>query len=466
MFQRVTALSGIYPPLFSRYVEQEAGVVAFFNGKFWDEKCYRSRAFFLQDCSFPREIRELLVDINSKLPVQPPAGWEEKLRDRRTLFVITGQQPGILAGPLLVLYKGLAAVKLARRLEALLQAPVQPLFWVASEDHNVLPLLRSYAPLRGGGISRIRLPLSPDGLPAGMLNIEDEAMADLLEQVMRLNGGKEHSDAVMEWLQSTAHYGGNNLSGWFMQIMSHLCAAAGLIFFDPLQASARGYYIPPLLQTLEQSCHLHDRIAAAEEELKACGFPLQVKRRGRETFIMITWGKKRYPLLHEREHYYTPGGELSLTRGELLKLIMEQPSLFSPGVLLRPLFQDILFPTLAYVAGPGELAYFAQIKGLYSLFNLEMPLLFPRPGVTLLEPALQEKAEQYNLKLDMLPGMLQDEQGPYILRENLWPRSRPQERVFNIATYLLTYGFTFWEEFCRNFPVCPGHYLYCWKGGV
>lgn len=464
MFKRVTAIDGIYPPLFSRYVEQEAGVVAFFNGDFWDKECYDRRAFFLQGYSFPPELRELLVEINSGLPLQPAAGWEQKVRNRQTLFVITGQQPGIFAGPLLVLYKALAAIKLAQRLEGLLQVPVQPLFWVASEDHNAPPLLRSYAPV-DRGIMRMGLPQPREKLPVGRLIFDAELMDELLQQLSSFDQAGGNREDVMQWLRSTLLAAENNLSGWFMQIMSHLCAAAGLLLFDPLQAAAKGLYIPLLLQALELTGSMHECVAKAEAALQACKFPLQVKRRGQETFIMISWGKKRYSLLREGDHYYTPGGELSLSRNELLALIVQQPSLFSPGVLLRPLFQDSLFPTLAYVPGPAELAYFAQIKGLYPLYQMELPPLFPRPGVTLLEPALLQAAAQHNLKLHTPAGLLQAKEGPHLLREHIWPNSCLQERSFNIITYLLVYGFEFWQAFCRDFPGDPGHYLYYLKEG-
>ena len=473
MFKRVTATGDIYPPLFSRYVEQETGVITVFNSKFEDINSFTRRALNLQGCSFPQEVRQLLVELNHGLPVRPPGNWERKVQDQRTVFVITGQQPGLFAGPLLVLYKALAAVKLAQRLEEKLRVPVQALFWIATEDHNVHPLLRAFMPLQSGGIGRIRLPLSPNGLPAGMVSLDDRVVKDTLAQ-LRMSSNGRCRDEVLEWLRVAAKQGENTLSGWFMQIMSRLCSAQGLIFFDPLQAAARGLYIPPLLQALECSSQAHKHIALAEAELKAAGFPVQVKRRGQESFIMITWEGRRYPLLQDGEHYYTPRGELSLSRNELLALIVQQPSIFSPGVLLRPIFQDFLFPTLAYVAGPGELAYFAQSKGLYPLYHMEMPLLYPRPGVTLLEPLLQKLAVKHGLTLDTLIPTLQDKQRDALEKDrelrllchNIWPRSRPQERVFNIASYLLTYGFTFWDDFCCEFPGFAGHYLYCWKEGV
>ncbi len=474
MFKRVAATDGIYPPLFSRYVEQENGVITFSKSNFRDDKSYTRRALYLQGCSFPQEVRQLLVEFNRGLPVQPPGNWEWKVRDKRTLFVITGQQPGLFAGPLLVLYKALAAVKLARRLEESLQVPIQALFWVATEDHNVDPLLRSFVPLHGEGIGRIRLALSPNGLPAGMVSLDDGAVVDILQQLRMSSNGRSR-DKVLGWLWNTAQQGENNLAGWFMQIMSRLLSAAGLILFDPRQAAALGLYISPLLQTLECLPHAHDRIAMAETELKANGFLVQVERRGQESFIMITWEGRRYPLLQEGEHYYTPRGELSFSRSELLTLIVEQPSIFSPSVLLRPLFQDILFPTLAYVAGPGELAYFTQSKALYPLFHMEMPLLYPRPGVTMLEPSLQKVVARHDLNLDaLLPGLLQDCQNHTgekardlrMLCHNLWPRSSPQERVFSIVPYLIAYGFSFWDDFCSEFPESTGHYLYSWKEGA
>lgn len=473
MFKRVSTLDGLYPPLFAGYVRQEAGVKTFYNGDFREEESYVKRASFLWERTFPQEARDFLVAYNSGLPLKPAGAWERKVLDKRTLFVVTGQQPALFASPLLVLYKSLAALKLARCLEERLHVPVQPMFWIASEDHNIPPLLSTYVPQQDGGITRVRIPAASGNLQAGMVSFNTEKVEELLQQLFHLFSDGSYKDEVMAWLSDTAKQGGYTLSGWFEQVMARLFAKNGLLLFDPLQAAAVGLYINPLFQALE--CHMsgHDQMAKVEEELQAAGYPLQVQRDERESLIMITWEGKRHKLLCDEGHYYTRGGELSLKRSELLKLIVESPSLFSPGVLMRPVFQDMLFPTLAYVAGPGELAYFAQNKVLYPLFNLELPLLYPRPGVTLVEPKFRDLALQHHINLQKeLPDLNNRSANSgsahklKALGNNLWPRSSPQERVFNIVPYLFHYGFSFWDDFCYNFPCESGHYLYYLKEGA
>ncbi len=477
MFRPVVDLQFLYPPLFYRYLQRDEGVVDFYSGDFADNNTFIRRNRHLEGLSFSRAPRNIVREINRFPDENGRRALEDKIAGKETVFVITGQQPSVLGGPLYVVYKALTVIKLAREMERVLGRPVQPLFWVAGEDHNIFEMTRIFVPAmpRGGEARRVRLSVPYFGPPAGRIKLRPRALEKLLERFEQLAPEGEHKAALMSLLKEKALLSGN-LSEWFINVMSPLFSSLGLVFFDPLRASAEGLYTEMLLKVVEEGALIHSLISREEEKIKAAGFPLQVERTGQESFIMIVWKGRRCALYRDGDMFFTAKGELSLSKKELLGLIREEPHLFSPNVLLRPLFQDSLFPTLSYVPGPHELAYFAQVRGVYEIFGQEMPPLYPRVGATLVEPEIGRLLQKYNLSAEeAMRRCSQNEERSSprgrklvpgnIVRENLWPRSRPQERVFNIFSYIISYGFTFWYRFCEEFPLSAGHYICQWGNG-
>ena len=474
MFSIINNIETLYPPLYCSYIKGEERVINFFNESSSggnDDHAHRYKS--LAEVNFPVETLKLLHDLNRTILGPYFKTPEKKLKDKRTVFVITGQQPGLLAGPLFNLYKALTAVKFAEKLESKLKIPVQPLFWVAGDDHNIPGLLRIFvpAPARGGPV-KIHLPFPHFGPPASMVVPTQDSIDKVICHIESLTADSDYKSQVMEILREKSNEPGS-LGKWFMNIMSVFFARHGLLFFDPMQASSSGLYTSLLLQVLEEGSLIHERIADQDEKITGGGFPLQVVRTGQESFIMVIWNGRRYALYREKERFVTRGRELSLSRKELQDMIRQEPQRFSPNVFLRPVFQDRLFPNMAYVPGPGEVAYFAQISGVYELFGLTMPPLHTRLGVTLVEPEIEEHLRSNHLSVEEVIIRAQRNrriktssktETPVLekLRENLWPRSMPQERVLNIIPYLIKYGFHFWEKFCEEFPVTAGHYSFYW----
>ncbi len=471
MFTPVRDLGRLYPAFFVRYLQKDPEIMQHLSKPYQHVESYRDLAETLtrrqRSWNTPRD---LLAEQNAGNLQAVSGELLGKIKDKNTVFVITGQQPGLLTGPLYGIYKAITAVKLAERLEKVLQKPVQPLFWVANEDHNVFDLFRFYLQNPQGKISRIRMSFPGFGLPVGEIQLAKDHMFTVLERLQELTPQTAHKKEVMEDLHEIAARS-STLSDWFIHLMQHLFHHRELGFIDPLQLSKKGAYISLLLKTLEVGPQVHQAIAEAEKQLETSGFAPQVKRTGQESFIMIVWKGRRYALNRDKDQFFTAKGELSLTRYELMSMIQENPGIFSPNVLLRPIFQDSLFPNLAYVPGPGELAYFAQIPGVYRLFGLEMPVLFPRLGVTLRGARQQKRVQAQGLTFEETLAYAQsvcenpakkagESPRQQENREYFWPRCSPQERVFTLFPFLIEYGYSFWNRFCQAFPGEEGHYIY------
>lgn len=311
-----------------------------------------------------------------------------KLHSANAAAVVTGQQAGILTGPLYTIYKTVTAVLLARQCEAELSIPVLPVFWVASEDHDFQEINHINIPDGRGGISRLTLPFTPAGklsvgnipaLPAGLRLIEDLAY---------VAPEGEHKTEILALLQRTAQASGN-LGEWCARLMSELFGRYGLVCFDPLESPFRallsGFFRRALLSFQSVGAALAD----ATGRLSARGITPQLTPEAENTNLFLYEREERLSLISGDGLSFRLRGRSGDTRrlAELIALTAARPDQFSPNVALRPVAQDIIFPTLAYVAGPGEIAYYAQLKDVYPVFGREMAIIYPRLSLTLVDAA-------------------------------------------------------------------------------
>lgn len=330
-----------------------------------------------------------------------------KLRDNSAVAVLCGQQAGLFSGPLYTVFKAAAAVKRAARLEKELERPVVPVFWIAAEDHDFSEANHCWVLDRENRPQKVQLELEHSGEPVGRLKLTAEAGRLALEALLARLPETEFIPALSGWLEET-RAGSETPAEWFARIMARLFADNGLVLFDPLYPAIRPLMSPVFVRTVERRAELRAALAEREELLKAEGYPLQVEREEHASLLMMM-GERRTALYIKDNRYKTRDGSLSLCVEEMAKLAADAPQQVSPNVLLRPLVQDWLFPTVAFITGPGETAYMAQVTALYPVFGLTPPVLWPRPGLTLIEPRLARHLQRYAVPEAGLPQNLEAE---------------------------------------------------------
>jgi len=341
-------------------------------------------------------LAEMLLTYNRSVGCSAAALAQiEKLRDRRAVAVLCGQQAGLLTGPLYTIYKALCAVKLAAKLEAELVRPVVPVFWIASEDHDFSEANHCYVMDKEGKPRRIQLELAHGGEPVGQLALTEQAGQEVLATLAAVVPGSEFGAEIIAWLEEARSLAVTPVD-WFARIMAKLFAGEGLVLFEPLFWEARSLASVVFRQAIQLRESAESALALREASLRAEGYHLQVEREAGATLLMRL-GKKRTALYWRDGHFVTRDGLFRRTEAELLEMASAVPESLSANVLLRPLVQDKIFPTLAYIPGPGEIAYFAQVTALYPVFGIEQPLLWPRPGVTLVERRLAQYLEKYQV---------------------------------------------------------------------
>jgi len=397
-------------PIFRDYLQGRSPLRDFYR---WDPREPQGQLLeSLTRRSYPRdELTTILTDQNRTWGAGTAlVEGIARLRDSQAMMVVTGQQVGLFGGPLYTLYKALTAIAVARQLESEWKIPCLPLFWMASEDtdfaeidHVAMPdeqdritLLR-YVPHEGFGTD---LPATHDLTP------EIDRVFDALRQAAGAGRLQEKAFA----LPQDCYRPGANLVAAFGRLLSSLLGSQGLILVDPsdgrLKALARSLFLHEIA-TAPASARL---VQTAWEKLRMLGYSPQVRLRGEGPNLFY---------LHEGRQPLKQVGD----RQKLMRIVEESPERFSPNVILRPIMENFLFPTLAHVAGPHETAYYAQLRGVFDHFDIPMPFILPRASLTLVEGRIERLIKKHDLTF---PGLHED---PERIVRQVLRRSLPKSFV-------------------------------------
>jgi bacillithiol synthase len=317
------------------------------------------------------------------------------------LMVTTGQQPGLFGGPLYSVYKALGALRLAQELETTLGRPVIPVFWVADEDHDWEEADHTYLLDRENVAHRITVP-DPGAADRMLHRVPLNAgISEVLEQFTQLLPQSDFSEGYIEQLRRCFQEE-KTLSEGFLELMEGLLAPLGMCFTHASQPELKAASADLLFQELESSEASEALLAERATALETAGFGTQVTvmEGGVNLFLEGEGGRERIYRTDEGFRLAHSNEELST---ETIRARVEaDPQTISPNVLLRPVVESHVFPTVSYVAGPGELAYFAQISDLFEAHGILMPLISPRPSFTVVEGKVAKVLGKFGMEVEHL----------------------------------------------------------------
>jgi bacillithiol biosynthesis cysteine-adding enzyme BshC len=360
--------------------------------------------------SYPAERRARMASILKEQAAR--LGFAEVSRDAlrtfedpRSVAVVAGQQPGLFGGPLYTLYKAMTAIHLARGIEAATGRPAVPIFWVASDDHDFEEVRRTWVS-DGAGLQPTLVEYPQDGIPpsASFSRIRlGPDVGPLLERIRSLLPETPFRDGLLEPLRE-AYAPGRSWSESFARFMAGFVAPLGALVFDPSDPGAKALALPVFEREIELLGRTARVARARGEELTARGYHAQIAREGNELNLFWHGEDGRQSIRLEGGELRATGTGKTWTADGLRKAVRERPEDASPGVLLRPIVQDHLLPTAAYVGGPAEVAYWAQVFPLYAEFGMSPPAVAPRSGATLLEPKVARTLEKFGIEWARLAG--------------------------------------------------------------
>lgn len=332
--------------------------------------------------------------------------------------VVTGQQVGLFGGPLFSIFKALTAVKLADQATRA-GCDCVPVFWLATEDHDLEEVNQISIPGPNGSLQKLTVPAQTlAAAPVGTVHFGSE-----IQGVWEVATGALGSSAISDFLRE-AYCPGETFGSAFARLFAKLFADWGVILLDAADAELHQVAQPVYQTAIERASELDEALLARGNALEAARYHQQVKVTPSSTLLFTLRNGARVPV-HRRVN--GPGStdflieEERISQGELLGRIRSSPQEFSPNVLLRPVIQDYLLPTLADVGGSAEIAYFAQAAVVYEGLLSRVTPIVPRLSATVVEPKPKGLLERYGLHL---PDLFL---GPESLRELMASRILPKE---------------------------------------
>ena len=317
-----------------------------------------------------------------------------------TVAVVTGQQAGLFGGPLYTLLKAVTAIRLARKVSATHGVVAIPVFWVEAEDHD-WDEVRTARVLDGQLALREITLDNLDGAgarPVASL-VLDDGIGDALGALESSLQETEFTQELMTRLR--AHYRpGQKMGTAFACWLDDLLGRYGLVVFEAADPAAKPFVASLFSRELDAPCRTAHFAKETGEAMRALGHSPQVEPAD-DSVALFYLGDGGRHAIKRRDDGYTLG-ETVRQHEAVQKEAAEHPERFSPNVLLRPVVQDRLFPTVCYVAGPSELAYQAQLGAIYQDFGVEVPLLYPRANATLLDAGAVRFLEKYELPFEAL----------------------------------------------------------------
>lgn len=386
--------------LFLDYIQEYENVERFYERNFRDQESYES--FFEVLSKVERPNRNKLTKIvkdqygDSKISKRTLANIDA-LDSNKTIAVVTGQQLGVLGGPLYTIYKTITAIKLCSYLKDNYEGyNFIPVFWLEGDDHDydevrVTNLLSSD--------NQLLLLKYEDGEPeefnrGSIAELKfNENISKVFEELNNNLRETEFKNPLIDFYKSF-YQSDRTFLECFRELMISLFDEYGLIVFNPVDVEVKKLLQPIYYEEIayfnNHTGSLVERSAELEEIYHA-----QVKVKPINLFY-IEEGER---LLIEpvESEYRLKGKRKKFQKEELLNILNESPEKFSSNVLLRPICQDYLFPTGFYIGGPSEVSYFAQVTPLYKIYNLHQPYIYPRSSVTIVEKGVKSVLEKYEL---------------------------------------------------------------------
>ncbi len=310
-----------------------------------------------------------------------PGPGRDRLASGPALVVTTGQQPGLFTGPLYTIYKALSAIAVAARLERERNVPVVPAFWVAGDDHDFHEANHATLLNSGGEPLTVVLrerPADARALPLYRERCGSEIVA-ALDQVRQGTPDSEFKEAVLRWLVA-AYRPDATLADAAAEAIQALLGPLGLAVVRPYAPSMKSAMSPLLVRALGST--LSDGLSP----------------------VLIEAQQGRDRLRPDGDAFVTRRSGERFTRAELERIAGEEPERLSPNVLLRPVIEAAVLPTVAYMAGPGELEYFPTAAPLYRTLGVSPQTALPRWSGTLVESRVAKVVEKHGLKMDDLAG--------------------------------------------------------------
>lgn len=397
-----------FSKLFNDYIHNFNDLREYYEYDPFENDSISKRSESLSRSSSKEQLIKALMDFHESLDISEEQDEAlQKFSHEDCRVVITGQQTGLYGGPLFTIYKTLTTILLAQKMESVTGKPVVPVFWLADEDHDFDEIAWSGV----AGIDdyhKIKLdqegtqkPVSEEIIGESISKFENE----FWEQLPETDFSRDIRVQLTSFFES-----GKTFTAAFAQWISNLFSKHGVLIAGSQHKAIKDLSKDIIKLAVGKDDEIFEAIESQSKKISD-KYHQQVMNGDSNLFYLDD--EYRRLKIHKEGENYSAGSE-KWNKKELLHKIESDPSKFSPNVFLRPVLQDHLFPTIGYVAGPGETAYYGQMKALYPVFGMEMPIIYPRISATILESGIERILEKLPFELWEYGQRIEDLESAYV----------------------------------------------------
>tara|TARA_R100001143_G_scaffold63591_1_gene72990 strand:+ start:13322 stop:14941 length:1620 start_codon:yes stop_codon:yes gene_type:complete len=375
-----------FTELFQDYTEWSESIQPFFEYNPFKLSEYVKRSQSLRFDTNKRDLVSALTDYNLKFGAEEFTLENIKLLEEDDVFtVVTGQQVTLFGGPLFTVYKIITAIITADKLTSELNKKVIPVFWVADEDHDFDEVSSISVP-DGDSLSEFTFIDDNSIEKRAVEKTLSAGLNEIKRKIREILPGTDFSEDLWELLDH-CYSEKETFGSSFGKLILQLFGKYGLILAGSNHDGLKKLIIKPLVKSVQDSEKHHQTLNQSSEELAKNNYHKQVTIQSSNLFH-IREDASRIKLQKKGTQWYIDDSQKSWSSEELAREIESAPENFSPNVFLRPIIQNHILPVISYVAGPGEIAYYAQMRAYYEQFDITMPVITPRYSVTLIESAI------------------------------------------------------------------------------
>ncbi|MBO1004926.1 bacillithiol biosynthesis cysteine-adding enzyme BshC [Pseudogracilibacillus auburnensis] len=386
----------------SLYIDQKGPVKDFFHYNITETAVFKERYNDLMERQFDRTgIAECIYHYMKRFPQSEQTITSlEKLRDESSVVIIGGQQAGLLTGPLYTIHKIISIIKLAEEQEKELGKPVIPVFWIAGEDHDYLEINHLFVEYKQS-MKKISYPEKMmEKRMASDIFFHKEEMKNWLEEIFAFFGERKYTKENLELLH-TAISNSESVTDFFAYIIMSLFKDYGLLIIDSADDSLRLLEKPYFSTLIERCSDITEAVLQQQELINSYGLPkvMEIENDAANLFYYLNHERILLDYSQAENQFTSDKTEFQVTNSELYEMLNEHPQKFSNNVVTRPIMQEWLFPSLAFIAGPGEIAYWGELKKAFETLEMKMPPIIPRLNITFLSAAIERDIKELELSI-------------------------------------------------------------------
>ncbi len=388
--------------LFKDYIFDFKNLMEFYEYDYRNMGDYRKRISDIEtyyDEKNRIKICDILKDYNNKIGCGKRTLENiDILKRKGSVVVIGGQQPGFLTGPLLVVFKILTVLKLSSYFKKELKVPVIPCFWNASDDSDFNQI--NNVKIINGKIENIELDLSDIDPKTRYSDIylDPERIKKTIRKLEEILRSTDFTSEIVDFFNSSLEdivkncsdvEGRINISSFFSSLIVKMFSDHGIVIVDPASIELKKLSLDLLWFDMESHGKIEDLITSTGRMLDSLGYHIQLSSAPDTLDFFFKSGSSRIKIYAEDNEWF----RISIDRyykKELQDLVRGNPGDVSLNVVLRPLLQDRSLPVLCSVCGPGEVSYFAQLKPVYKIMDMKMPVIYPRFSATVIENRIKK----------------------------------------------------------------------------